>query len=174
MSLPSSLLRFFQLAVVINAAFSISCCNAISIPITRDGSIRLQTAPLIGGPSWLPVHVKVLILPCTRKDNGVSEDECSRFDYVPLNPTSKDTLRNLLLLRAVPAQARYRIRPPKDVASPTGEKILLNSLKYDRRNECAETFCANYDKELHLWSNNCWTFAFELITHVLRNEELKG
>ena len=124
--------------------FALLCKLVNSLSFRATERIKLQTSPLIGGPSWLPVHVKVVI------------DENHAFDFVPLNPTSKDTLRKLVSLQAVPAEAR-----------------ILRSSNDERDNEYvyrARTFCERYSKRLHLVSNNCWTFAFEIIQYIMKEK----
>ncbi len=107
-------------------------------------SIRIETAPLIGGPLWLPLHVKVVV------------DEQNVFDYVPINATSPDTIQSLLTLKAVPAEARVKR------LSSGGEATV-----YAQR---ARQFCASYTKDLHLIENNCWSFAYELVQFVLSSD----
>lgn len=109
--------------------------------------IELRTAPLIGGPPWLPIHVKVVI-----NDSYV-------FDYVPSNATSKETLFKLVTLQSVPAEAR---------ATFTGWKDAEDNLNTDEYVDRAQKFCEVYDKDLHLVYNNCWTFAFQILQHVRR------
>ncbi len=118
----------------------ITLAKAFSIPIAND--IRLETAPLIGGPSWLPVHVKVVL------------DEVNKFDFVPKDATAPETLQKLLSLQPVAAEARsFRVD---------------NGTLYSER---ASQFCDEYSKDLHLVTNNCWLFAIELVQFVLKDEE---
>jgi hypothetical protein len=121
-----------------------------------DG-IRLRVAPLIGGPSWLPVHVQVVI-----------EDICI-VDFVPLNPTSKENLEKLLTLRSVPAEARF-VTVSTAVTAGTSDGVRRRKIQRARQ------FCQHYSTDLHLISNNCWTFAYKLISFILQdnvNEEDK-
>ena len=120
--------------------------TSLSIPVTNN--IRLQAAPLIGGPSWLPVHVKVLV------------GETNSFDFVPLDATSPTTLRKLISLRRVPAEARV--------------KTATTDCDQDLQTRRALEFCDAYSKDLHLISNNCWTFAYELIDFILRENDLSS
>lgn len=121
----------------------------LAVSIQATSRIQLQLSALIGGPAWLPVHVKVII------------DKRHVFDYVPRNAASTDTLKRLVTLQAVPAQARRSWIADE-------EDDTTNNM-YARR---AEDFCEQYTKDLHLIRNNCWTFAFEMIHYVtLQNEE---
>ena len=115
---------------------------ALSFNVAKDISLKLS--PLVGGPTWLPVHVKVFFC----DDHG--------FDFVPLNPISVDTLEKLLTLQAVPAEAR--ILPSR--YSSTSEPYVLR----------AQEFCSQYTKKLHLINNNCWSFAFDIINYVRQGE----
>jgi hypothetical protein len=119
----------------------------LAFSIQATSRIQLQPSALIGGPAWLPVHVKVVI------------DKRHVFDYVPRNAASTDTLKRLVTLQAVPAIARSWIADEEDDT---------NNMYAQR----AEEFCEQYTKDLHLIRNNCWTFAFEMIHYVtLQNEE---
>lgn len=117
--------------------------RGFSVPIISDGMIRLEMHPLLGGPSWLPVHVKVVV------------GEVNRYDFVPQNATSPETLKKLLSLQDVPADARSFLSDQCDDL-------------YSRR---ANRFCQEYSKDLHLITNNCWTFAFELVQFLVDEEE---
>ena len=117
---------------ILNNAF----VQAFSIPIAKN--VCLETAPLIGGPSWLPVHVKVVL------------DEVNKFDFVPKNAMSPETVQRLLSLQPVAAEAR-------------AFRVDTGSLYSER----ATQFCKDYSKDLHLVTNNCWFFAMELLLFVL-------
>jgi hypothetical protein len=113
-----------------------------SFSIGVASNIQCRFSPLVGGPEWLPVHVKIVV------------DEEHIFDYVPQNATSSVTLTKLLSLQAVPADAR--------IFSDTDEKGVSTSV------ERARAFCNEYDKDLHIVTNNCWTFALDLISYIQR------
>ena len=127
---------------------------------------KLQLSPLIGGPSWLPLHVKVVI------------NDKYGFDYVPLNPISSNTLKKLLTLQNVPAKARvlpHIIIAPNDENNIVENQYTSSSSTVDNRTmkkyvERAEEFCRQYTKPLNLITNNCWLFAFEMVDYVLQEE----
>jgi hypothetical protein len=140
-------LRLFSASLVLWATAGLVDALQVSIPGTKG--IQLKTAPLVGGPSWLPVHVKVVI-----EDKHV-------FDFVPLNPTSPGTLQKLVSLQAVPAEARC-------------SRMMIIRDEEDRTPNHAQRgrdFCEHYTKDLHLATNNCWTFAFEIIAYMLLVQE---
>ena len=123
---------------------SLLCCLSStlihSFSIAVASNIRFRFSALVGGPKWLPVHVKIVV------------DEEHIFDYVPQNATSPATLAKLLSLQAVPADAR--------IFSDTDEESVSTSV------ERAREFCKEYDKDLHIVTNNCWTFALDLIGYI--------
>jgi len=112
--------------------------------ISVGDRIRLETAPLVGGPVWLPLHVKVIV------------DDDFIFDFVPKNATSRETLQKLLSLQSVPAEARTKWKPG-----------AFGTI-YSQR---ATGFCSQYARDLHLIENNCWTFALDLVRFVLEKED---
>ena len=109
--------------------------------VTASMGVQLKLSPLINGPSFLMIHVKVVV------------DHDHVYDFVPLNPTNHDTIDDLLRLKRVPGQIRSTSR--RQHRSPLVKK--------------AEKFVNNYnDTDLHLLYNNCWTFAL-LLLWELRN-----
>jgi len=94
-----------------------------------DAHVFLRFSPLIGGPSFLPLHVEVIVAVddsekikekmdtiYIRKVNNLSSTsflkeplELHRFDFLPVNPSSTSTLVQLLTLNGVPGKVRHRI-----------------------------------------------------------------
>lgn len=112
--------------------------------------VKLKASPLIGGPSWLPVHVKVVL-----QVDGIRD---LVWDFVPLNATERETVQQLVQLKAVPG----RIRLPDVSFSSTRDANVLEILAE------AEKYCDSYgNTDLHLLWNNCWTFAVPLYFHLL-------
>ena len=123
---------------------------AEALQLAVNNRVAIQTAPLIEGPSWLPVHCKVIV------------DDSHVFDFIPLNAASKETLQKLVTLQAVPATVRIM----KKSGEPEANK-RDNDEPYVER---AIKFCEEYDRDLHLLSNNCWSFAFDLLQTISRSE----
>ena len=142
--------------------------------------LGLETAPLIGGPSWLQLHVKV-VLSFDDGDAVQSSDgsRCYKFDFVPLEPTDAATMGRLLRFQSVPAELRYFPSGSSEQRSNGFEG--MNEIYRYQQNENwgnpeqvlvdqARSFCASYArKDLNLASNNCWTFAFHLYWHILKS-----
>ena len=80
-------------------------------PATSSSRRRLflENSPLLGGPPWLPVHVKVIL------HDQVSSVE-HRWDFLPKNAAELSTLQRLLTLQAVPAETRYQSAPMPSAA----------------------------------------------------------
>ena len=128
---------------------------------SRSSYLGLQLSPLIGGPDWLTIHVKVVL----ETRNG----EQHKWDFVPSRPSDPDTLRRLLLLQQVPGDIRYFAPPPPPSKGPQKtSNDELTRLEISRNKETglvirhAQTFCEEYPNSLHLVSNNCATFAYQL------------
>ena len=116
----------------------------------KDAEISLQPSPLIGGPSWLPVHVKVVL-----RENS---QDCA-WDFVPLDATDKGVLTKLTTLQSVPGIIRARASVDANKWGPLAKQ--------------GQMFCESYPRELNLIKNNCWTFAIRL-TLYLWNAHGKG
>lgn len=112
-------------------------------------ALQLKMAPLIGGPSWLPLHVKVIV------------EQNHTWDFVPLNATSPQTLQSLLSLRSVPGVIRHR-------CSSGGHDVTSLSPSIRRAQEFVDAY---KNRDLHLINNNCWTFALMLYWHLLQTSE---
>jgi len=122
--------------------------------------LYLQASPLIGGPSWLPLHVQVVI---------ESDSDRYKWDFVPLDPTEPSTLGRLLFLQAVPGEIRSL--STKQISGDEQEQVLNKPESMIPKTESlllrAQEFCDSYqDRNLHLLYNNCWTFAFQLCSHL--------
>jgi hypothetical protein len=132
-----------------------------------DNRLKIQPSPLIGGPTWLPLHCKVVV------------DDTHIYDFVPLNATSAETIQKLIQLQPVPAKVQIIRRSSEP---QTNNNNNNNSYKNEENGnngkvnndeeaklfiERAEQFCQEYDQDLHLIKSNCWSFAFDLILYVL-------
>mmetsp|Transcript_8790 Transcript_8790/g.12454 ORF Transcript_8790/g.12454 Transcript_8790/m.12454 type:complete len:160 (+) Transcript_8790:170-649(+) len=123
---------------------------------TVNAWVQLKISPLMGGPSWLPVHVKVVV-----------EDE-HVYDFLPKNPTSPQTLQKLLSFQQVPGQIRYNGAVSSTTLSTAADNIERDGkLKSpETLSDMASKFCTSYPSNLHLVTNNCWTFALSLIWYL--------
>jgi hypothetical protein len=109
-------------------------------------SIQLKLTPLIGGPSFFPIHVKVI----------VAEDHI--YDFVPIDARNPQVTSALLQGKHVSGEIRRM-----------GDKKCNSHLV-----EIAERFADDYDDtQLHIISNNCWTFALRLLWE-LQTQQRKG
>ena len=79
----------------------------------NDSSLQAQIyarfSPLIGGPPILPLHVELMIYNERQIVNGDIDIILHRIDYIPMNPTDRNTILNLLRLKYVPGSIRHRI-----------------------------------------------------------------
>ena len=138
--------------------------NTFPVKTASDDTceLYLRAAPLIGGPSWLPLHVQVVI---------ESEDNRYKWDFVPLNATDPSTLGRLLSLQAVPGEIRcfYAKGTCEDEKQESLDRHELVSTipKEEPLLLRAQEFCDSYeDRNLHLVQNNCCTFAFQLYNYL--------
>jgi hypothetical protein len=127
--------------------------------------VAIQSSPLIGGPTWLPVHCKVIV------------DDQHIFDFIPLNAASTETIKKLITLQTVPATVRIIQKNDKSEVndscnnrSEDGDDDELTKLYVER----AVQFSQEYDQDLHLISNNCWSFAFDLLRNISYPERTRG
>jgi hypothetical protein len=117
--------------------------------------IQIKAAPLIGGPTWLQLHCQVIV------------DATYVFDFVPLDATNTTTLQKLISLQMVPAIARIRRRHLQPTITPDDDEDTTSSSRVAR----AVKFCRHYNRDLHLIQNNCWTFAYDLVTQISVQED---
>jgi hypothetical protein len=77
------------------------------------------------------------------------------YDFIPLNAADPSTVISLVSLKAVPGEIRSM-----------GKK-LTQSIAVEK----ADQFVQNYtNRDLHLLSNNCWTFALLMLWELKREE----
>jgi hypothetical protein len=125
--------------------------------------VGLQVSPLIGGPGWLPVHVKVVL-----ETAGCEH----KWDFVPLKPSDPATLSQLVQFQAVPGEIRYFVSPVMDIDDARGMDMdelapSAETLTEEPAVGLAREFCEFYsDRNMHLVTNNCWTFAFQLYSFL--------
>jgi hypothetical protein len=81
----------------------------LASPPARLTAVHAELQPLVGGPSWLPLHVVV--------DVGDVQ-----YDFLPCSPVAQETTVKLLSGRAVPGIVRARARP---ASSTRRRRVLL-------------------------------------------------
>lgn len=157
-------------------------------PSTKTMNVWLRFSPLVGGPPFLPLHVEVIL-------KQSSQETLHRFDFLPMNPLDPSTIKNLITLRSVPGNVRYRCyNTNADTAKINGnhqgddskEYIALDSKRRNRLSfpigfinddestiiNSAMVFCDKYKDSkcnLHLIRNNCYNFAWDF----LRSSDVK-
>ena len=138
---------------------------AEALQVAVNSRVIIQTAPLVEGPSWLPVHCKVVV------------DDSYVFDFIPLNAASKETLQKLVTLQAVPATVRILKKNAENEDDGKSNRVgedAGKSASAEQYVERAVLFSEEYDRDLHLLSNNCWSFAFDLLQTISRPENARG
>ncbi|KAL1510143.1 hypothetical protein AB1Y20_006475 [Prymnesium parvum] len=102
--------------------------------------VYARTQPLIGGPSFLRLHVLVR--------HGLTT-----FEFIPARPRDPRAAAALLLGQAVDGRVRCaHVR--------LAERGSWRLLGYSRRQSAeVEAFARRQPSRLSLLSNNCWTFA---------------
>jgi hypothetical protein len=154
--------------------------TTLFVPSQRH-RLFLESSPLLGGPLWLPLHVKVVL-------ESWQDRTIHRWDAVPRNATEIATLQRLLTLQAVHADVRYQ-RAPMASQKWENEQVISGydivirkdiQKEYDENAEPtmttkilidkAQTFCGSYPEDMQLLRSNCWSFAFQL--YDILNEEM--
>eukprot|EP00804_Cyclotella_cryptica_P029089 CCRYP_005268-RA/>CCRYP_005268-RA protein AED:0.43 eAED:0.43 QI:0/-1/0/1/-1/1/1/0/268 len=92
----------------------------------------LRCSPLIGGPSFLPLHVEVILVQADEYSTSVEYSidavlnrapneyfDIHRFDFLPEKPREQSTIVRLMQLQPVSGLVRYRCCP----AIQTGDNI---------------------------------------------------
>lgn len=122
-------------------------------------ALALEATPLIGGPSWLPLHVKVVL----------TTETSSRYewDFIPVKARDPATLNRILKLQYVPGLVRTKFNRQKPDWKTKLDALTLSAESKDLV-ELATAFSSSYDaSRLHLITNNCWTFALQLYVKLL-------
>lgn len=118
--------------------------TSIKLPVPtqlQQHRFTLETSPLIGGPSWLPLHVKVVLQ---------SKRLYHQWDLVPIDATDTATLQKLVTLQPVPAQIRHRIyrtSSPQNNVDPTSsqhELVCTNIYNGDTLLEASDNVYSEY------------------------------
>ena len=97
--------------------------------------IGLETSPLIGGPSWLPVHCRVVLTvgeggqgKKMKSEQQEREQDAGNevqlvYDYIPQNATSTETLQKLVSFQPVQAQVRIFSRKVATLTSASSTSV---------------------------------------------------
>jgi hypothetical protein len=150
--------------------------------------VALEWSPLIGGPSWLPLHVKLSI--------EAGDGTRHQLDFVPTDAANPEVTGRLMALQCVPGEVRYtlcgkNLNSTNEMRQPYDDRIVFRSDDETKRRwpsrrmgsirelfssssaatpvvDRAVRFAASYpDRNLHLLTNNCWTFAVRLYLHLV-------
>lgn len=170
--------RFHRTAVILGSQ-KLNLSNTIACPRSRYFQVSAAFCPLVGGPDFLPVHVSIILKQndpkCKNEDRKAipipaqevmrkNQEVHHRFDFLPMNARDPDTLKKLVMLQPVQGQVRYTEycnstddRPYLEVSlGATNDTLSLEDILM---------FCGDYQRskgELHLITNNCFSFALEL------------
>lgn len=144
--------------------------------------VGLYMVPLIGGPSWLPLHVKLFI----EAEDGTRH----LLDFVPKDASNPVVTGRLMSLQCVPGDVRYacqnsegnlgRQEDSRVVLHPSNDGIQRALRRLQRQGplsaasivERAVQYSASYpDRDLHLLTNNCWSFAARLYWHLISTSD---
>lgn len=137
-------------------------------------NLYLEATSLIGGPKWLPIHVRVVLVDVDVGDDndydGTKPRKEYEIDFVPINPTDPSTTLKLVRLQYVPGEVRIRLKGDE---GKSREKIQVLTTSKRGKNSSSvilsstNEFCNDYpERDLHLIFNNCWTFAFRYVRHL--------
>lgn len=155
--------------------------SGLSAPPPLSIGVHLRFSPLIGGPTWLPLHSSVVLS---------TEDDLHRYDFIPTKATDPETLARLLTLRSVPGIVRARSASSSVVSPSSGPATAVsgkNGLSFQLRSiplpnnaedddassyvvQTAADFAERYQVErgdLDLLGNSCYMFTYSLLRHLL-------
>lgn len=121
---------------------------SLAAPPRDTRPVHLRTQPLVGGPSFLKLHVQV----------AVGE---TVYDFLPKDPTAMSTTVALFTGNSVAGTVRSRALSTP--ASPPRWR-LLGATKMQQ--PAVDQFVEQQTTELNLLSNSCWSFASRLVRHV--------
>ena len=113
---------------------------------------------------FLPLHVSILLY---QQDKGIH-----KFDFLPVHPRDPNTLQTLISMKPVPGFVRYTTTTTctTGISSTPSFVIRLGTTAKPMDLETLHTFCKDYQHtkgNLHLITNNCFSFAYELYKCIL-------
>mmetsp|Transcript_13591 Transcript_13591/g.27016 ORF Transcript_13591/g.27016 Transcript_13591/m.27016 type:complete len:150 (+) Transcript_13591:148-597(+) len=124
-------------------------------------SATLQPVPLIGGPSYLPLHVQILLEEDSGTNTNTGDSVPYLLDFVPAEASDLKTLAALLSLSPVPGAYRFRPLVRHDSLSTSLPSLLEYEFSSPLTSDDIDTFISSCEPNLHLLKNNCWSFAFK-------------
>ena len=103
---------------------------------------KLNFKELIGGPTFLKIHVSIEDL-----------EKNIEMDFIPMYPTRIDNIRKLLLGQNVEGLVRLKCRVSKSIIDISQPSIIdSNILPF------VKTVNESFPQYLNLYSNNCYHF----------------
>jgi hypothetical protein len=141
--------------------------------------VGFYMAPLIGGPSWLPLHVKLFI----EAEDGTRH----LLDFVPKDASNPDVTGRLMSFQCVPGDVRYACQSsggkqerqdvtrvvlhPSNDSTERARRLPQNRSEASIVERAVQYSAAYPDRDLHLLTNNCWSFAVRLYWHLLSTSD---
>ena len=142
--------------LIVIVIFVIQCFSALlraeGIRPSRAPSYVLK--PLIGGPSWLPIHIAVVV----HYEGSETSYGSFTMDFVPTEPLRASSM----LLRGESVPGKFRLISTRKGGVTTEERAFAAPL-LDR---CTAVDPSFDEGSLHLIRFNCWSFAL-ILTRVL-------
>ena len=117
-------------------------------PATSNTPVYAGLRPLVGGPSFLPLHIEVAVGDTV-------------YDFLPAEPTAMATTAALVTGQSVDGRIRLRsLKAPPAIPSPRWQLIAHTMKTSDE----LQSFAQEQPAALSLLSNNCFTFAARLVS----------
>ena len=121
-------------------------------------SYSFKYSPLIGAPSFLNIHKSM---------NMQIKDLKYKIDFIPYNPTNPETLISLIFNQNVNGDLRIRMsneNQNSNLNPNTNENININinDNKLKKKISLLNEFLADYNRDFNLYTNNCYTFCYNL------------
>jgi len=171
--------RYRNTAVILDSQ-NLDVSNTIA-DTTQSRYFQVSAAfcPLVGGPAFLPLHVSIILKQndpkCSNEHQKAiqipgqevmlkNQEICHRFDFLPVNAREPQTLKKLVMLQRVQGQVRCTEYCNSTYDRPYFE-VDLGATNDTLSLEDILIFCGDYQRskgELHLITNNCFSFALEL------------
>ncbi|CAM9847650.1 unnamed protein product [Chrysoparadoxa australica] len=120
--------------------------------VSQQSKLHRAWYPLIGWPSFIRLHVAVIVEGGidTRRPSG--QAGLVQFDFVPKDPTFLSTAVKLLLGRAVPGELR-------EMQLDSLPSLAIAACDCSASIDEMRDYVNSFDDDLHLYTNNCYNFA---------------
>ncbi|GMI15545.1 hypothetical protein TrLO_g1349 [Triparma laevis f. longispina] len=134
--------------------------------------VTYRFVPLVGAPAFLPpLHQELVLF----NDDPTDASNPHILDFLPDDADEPATIKSLVTFKSVPATIRFRSLP-KPLPTSSAQPFVLDCARSPILQGEIDSFITNWKQkrpDLHLLSNNCYSFCVEFLSEIESRDPMK-